>query len=113
MGEGAEEGQVNTVVYSVFVEDRPLSAGYVVTIYNVGRFRAADFVRVDSSFDDSQFSISSRRQATFQEELRVTGRASDIVEGDDATYLKSKMRVVYGHRVTVTVEPIKPAQPSG
>ena len=103
-----------TSIYSVSVRDGASFVACVVTIYNMGpRFRGADFVVVTSPFDDSQFSIRSGRQATFQEELRVRSKASDIVVGDDQPYIESKMREAYGARVEVEVEPFRLAERAG
>lgn len=105
--------KIGTVVYSALVHDGTLYATHFVTMYNLGPGRAADFRLVGSSFDASGISIPSSRQATFREQLRVTGVASDTADTDDRPYIESKLREAYGARVTVDVEPVRLAERHG
>lgn len=101
--------KISTIFYTVSVDGpQGKAATFVVRAYNLGaQHRAAEFHMVYSAFDDSGFSIPADRQATFTQELRVTGKASALlVDGDDEKSIESAIREAYPGKMTITIEPV-------
>jgi len=77
-------------------------------------FTGVEFRCGFSQFDDTTYSIPGERQATFQEELRVTWKAwGYFQDGSDEGDIESKLREAYGTRVKVDVNPLSLASRVG
>jgi hypothetical protein len=76
---------------------------------SINKYFSAEFRELGSTISNHGFSIPSDRQATFQEQIRVLGNASDItpigrINLED--WLTKKMEEAYGRTAKITIERI-------
>ena len=104
----------STMTYTASVREGETWAMFVVWIYPgvpVRGFSSAEFRGGPSQFDDSRLTVPGGRQASFREELRVTGKAWDYFEAscDDVPYIEAKLREAFSPSIAVDIEPLRPA----
>lgn len=68
----------------------------------------ADFHLLTTTFSNQGLSIPSNRQATFQEELRILGQASEALadRNDEIGSITSKMQEAFGNAAQVHATPL-------
>jgi len=104
---------INQSFYRVRVEVENDSASHIVITYDMSdnqNIIGMQFYRTVFNTDDSEFSIPSGRQATFQEQLRVLNQATISEQSQrqgEQEIIKRKMKEAYGSTAKVQVEQIK------
>lgn len=105
--------KIKPIGYVIRISAKEKSCGLLCVIHSLdreGKFNVAEFAELSSTFPNQDFNIPSDRPFSFQEELHINARASDLVPkkvDDINTWIKSKMEEAYGKGIKINIEVIK------
>jgi hypothetical protein len=102
----------NIKAYRIRVTKEGSTATILCVTYgidNIERYFGAEFYVLVNSFDNSSFSIPSNRTATFQEELRATGKGYGVAPEYSTgieDWIQFRIKDAYGHDSDLTFDQV-------
>jgi hypothetical protein len=100
----------NIKAYKIFIKKEGSTATILCVTYgidNIDRYFGAEFYILVNSFDNSSFSIPSNRTATFQEEVRATGKGFGVAPEYSTgieDWIQFKIKDAYGNDLDLKFE---------